>query len=142
MTPIVCDECGGFHDLYLEPHESTIVESRIVGPFEQLQQVVTDLQQRLELAEKQIADLKDALRWKQAIDDALVCCEMVASDDPVESLNRLICWHNKVAIDPNVSKEAATLRDTSLLGELADWLKQNTHPRDWCEVVPATKYAE
>ena len=65
--------------------------------------------ERLVAAERERDEYK---RWRDAIDDALVCCEIVTSDDPSESINRLICWHNQVALDPRVSAEAASLRDT------------------------------
>ncbi len=64
--------------------------------------------------EKRIVDRENAelRKWKDAIDDALVCCEMVASEDPRESLHRLISWEVMVALDPAVSEDARKLRDT------------------------------
>ncbi len=39
----------------------------------------------------------------------LTVCHEVASDDPRESVNRLINWHVSVALDPAVSSDAAAL---------------------------------
>lgn len=47
--------------------------------------------------------------WRDAVDDMLTVCHMVASDDPRESINRLINWHVAVALDPAVSSDAAKL---------------------------------
>ncbi|MCV5968462.1 hypothetical protein, partial [Lactococcus petauri] len=38
-------------------------------------------------------------------------CHMVASEDPRESINRLINWHVSVALDPCVSSDAQALID-------------------------------
>lgn len=35
--------------------------------------------------------------WREAVDEQLMLCEMVASDDPRESLSRLLDWHVHVA---------------------------------------------
>ncbi len=47
--------------------------------------------------------------WRAAVDDMLTVCHEVASDDPRESINRLINWHVSVALDPTVSSDAAAL---------------------------------
>ena len=47
--------------------------------------------------------------WRDAVDDMLTVAHMVASDDPRESINRLINWHVAVALDPAVSSDAAAL---------------------------------
>lgn len=47
--------------------------------------------------------------WRDAVDDELSVCHMVASDDPRESIKRLIDWHCSVHIDPDVSSAAQAL---------------------------------
>jgi hypothetical protein len=47
--------------------------------------------------------------WRDAVDDELVSLHMVASDDPRESIRRLIDWHCAVQIDPLVSSAAQEL---------------------------------
>jgi len=47
--------------------------------------------------------------WRDTVDDMLTVCHMVASDDPRESIDRLINWHVSVALDPDVSSDAAAL---------------------------------
>jgi hypothetical protein len=65
-------------------------------------------------------DAKDALRaaleqpeqpnpWRDAVDHELSTLHMVASDDPRESIRRLIDWHCAVQIDPLVSSAAQEL---------------------------------
>jgi len=48
-------------------------------------------------------------KWRETVDDMLVTQHEVASDDPRESINRLINWHCMVALDPAVSSDAAKL---------------------------------
>jgi len=48
-------------------------------------------------------------QWRETVDDMLSVCHMVASDDPRESVNRLINWHCSVALDPCVSSDAQAL---------------------------------
>lgn len=50
-----------------------------------------------------------AHEWREAVDYMLSVCHMVASDDPRESIDRLINWHVKVALDPSVSSDAQAL---------------------------------
>ena len=47
--------------------------------------------------------------WRDAVDDMLVTCHEVASDDPRESINRLINWHVTISLDPAVSSAAQEL---------------------------------
>jgi hypothetical protein len=47
--------------------------------------------------------------WRDAVDNELVSLHMVASDDPRESIRRLIDWHCAVQIDPLVSSAAQDL---------------------------------
>lgn len=47
--------------------------------------------------------------WRRTVDDMLTVCGGVASDDPRESVDRLINWHVQVALDPAVSSDAAAL---------------------------------
>lgn len=48
--------------------------------------------------------------WREAVEEELVACgNMTASDDPRESVRRLIDWHCAVQIDPAVSSEAQAL---------------------------------
>ena len=49
--------------------------------------------------------------WRDVVDDMLTTAHMVASDDPRESINRLIDWHVQVALDPSVSSDAQALID-------------------------------
>jgi len=49
--------------------------------------------------------------WRATVDDMLTVCHMTASDDPRESVNRLINWHVSVALDPCVSSDAQALID-------------------------------
>ena len=48
-------------------------------------------------------------RWREAVDHELSVCHMTASDDPRESIKRLIDWHCAVQIDPDVSSAAQEL---------------------------------
>jgi hypothetical protein len=47
--------------------------------------------------------------WRDAVDHELSTLHMVASDDPQESIRRLIDWHCAVQIDPLVSSAAQEL---------------------------------
>jgi hypothetical protein len=47
--------------------------------------------------------------WRDAVDHELSILHMVASDDPRESIRRLIDWHCAVQIDPLVSSAAQEL---------------------------------
>jgi hypothetical protein len=47
--------------------------------------------------------------WRDAVDHELSTLHMVASDDPRESIRRLINWHCAVQIDPLVSSAAQEL---------------------------------
>jgi hypothetical protein len=47
--------------------------------------------------------------WRDAVEDELSTLQMVASDDPLESIRRLIDWHCAVQIDPLVSSAAREL---------------------------------
>lgn len=49
--------------------------------------------------------------WRDAVDHELSTLHMVASDDPQESIRRLIDWHCAVQIDPLVSSAAQELID-------------------------------
>jgi hypothetical protein len=48
-------------------------------------------------------------QWRNTVDDMLTVCHAIASDDPRESITRLINWHVSVALDPSVSSDAAAL---------------------------------
>lgn len=71
--------------------------------------------------------IREALRWRTVIDEALLSLEMTASDDPKESLNRLICWEQKVALDPAVSEAAARLRDETRIAALEEAATMLSH---------------
>jgi len=58
---------------------------------------------------RQHAEIERLKAWRDTVDDMLTVCHMVASDDPRESINRLINWHCSVALDPAVSSDAAAL---------------------------------
>lgn len=60
-------------------------------------------------AEKHAAELAKLRQWRDTVDDMLTVCHEVASDDPRESIDRLINWHVQVALDPAVSSDAAAL---------------------------------
>jgi hypothetical protein len=47
--------------------------------------------------------------WRSAVDQMLITIMQTASDDPRESINRLIDWHVSVAMDPLVSSDARAL---------------------------------
>lgn len=47
--------------------------------------------------------------WRSTVEQMLATTEQVASDDPRESLDRLIDWHVAVAMDPLVSSDARAL---------------------------------
>lgn len=47
--------------------------------------------------------------WRDTVDDMLITLHTTASDDPRESINRLINWHVATALDPAVSSDAAAL---------------------------------
>jgi len=55
------------------------------------------------------AEIANLRRWRDTVDDMLTVCHAVASDDPRESIDRLINWHVQVALDPDVSSDAALL---------------------------------
>jgi hypothetical protein len=66
--------------------------------------------------DRRIMNLKAALEqpeqpnpWRDAVDHELLTLHMVASDDPQESIRRLIDWHCAVQIDPLVSSAAQEL---------------------------------
>lgn len=56
--------------------------------------------------------LRAAEAWRTEVDAWLVNWLMVASDDPKESIQRLVQAEVQVALDPAVSEFAAELRDT------------------------------
>ena len=60
-------------------------------------------------AEKHAAELAKLRQWRDVADDILTVYHEVASDDPRESIDRLISWHVQVALDPAVSSDAAAL---------------------------------
>lgn len=60
-------------------------------------------------AEKHAAELAKLRQWRDVADDMLTVSHEVASDDPRESIDRLISWHVQVALDPAVSSDAAAL---------------------------------
>ena len=60
-------------------------------------------------AEKHAAELAKLRQWRDVADDMLTVYHEVASDDPRESIDRLISWHVQVALDPAVSSDAAAL---------------------------------
>jgi hypothetical protein len=55
--------------------------------------------------------------WRETVDDMLTVCHAIASDDPRESINRLINWNVSVAIDPSVSSDAAALVAAAVAAE-------------------------
>jgi hypothetical protein len=73
-----------------------------------LQQVATALRAALEQAEPVVEPEQPNL-WRDAVDGELASLQMVASDDPQESIRRLIDWHCAVQIDPLVSSAAQEL---------------------------------
>jgi len=64
---------------------------------------------RVQLARMRVALDEDdgGDEWRAAVDDMLATCGGVASDDPRESLDRLISWHVQVALDPSVSSDGS-----------------------------------
>lgn len=67
------------------------------------------------------AELAAARAWRDTVDDMLVVCHEVASDDPRESVNRLINWHVSVQMDPAVSSAAQALIDQGAAAERERW---------------------
>lgn len=53
-------------------------------------------------------------KWQAVVDDMLTVFHEVASDDPRESINRLINWHVQIALDPSVSSDAKALVDKGI----------------------------
>lgn len=47
--------------------------------------------------------------WKDAVTNACVIANINYDDNPVASLDRLICWHENTALDPQISERAAVL---------------------------------
>lgn len=47
--------------------------------------------------------------WRSTVEQMLATTEQTASDDPRESIDRLISWHVSVALDPLVSSDARAL---------------------------------
>jgi len=78
---------------------------------------VFDSQAALGHVEKALSELRldyvprDDAVWRATVDNMLTTAHMVASDDPRESINRLIDWHVQVALDPSVSSDAQALID-------------------------------
>lgn len=68
--------------------------------------------------------------WRETVDDMLSVFHMVASDDPRESIDRLINWHVQVALDPSVSSDAQALIDR---GRQA--VKEEIHARIYGEAM-------
>lgn len=58
------------------------------------------------------AELDAAKKWREVVDQRLVLWNMVASDDPTESLRRLLRIEIDTSMDPCVSEDAIKLRDT------------------------------
>jgi hypothetical protein len=58
--------------------------------------------------------------WRDAVDHELSTLHMVASDDPRESIRRLIDWHCAVQIDPLVSSAAQELIERGKREALAE----------------------
>ena len=63
----------------------------------------------IEIVEALVKTLKEEVKWRLNIDNELSSCHMVASDDPRESIHRLINWHTEVQLDPRVSSAALDL---------------------------------
>ena len=74
--------------------------------------------------------------WVTALDSEMVCCHLGVFDlgthSPREVMNRLLAFHQDVALDPDVSAEAQALIDRGAAQErerLGDWLLK-MHERD------------
>jgi hypothetical protein len=76
---------------------------------EEALQRLTDANQEIEAVLEQQEQTEQTNPWRDAVDDELVSLHMVASDDPRESIRRLIDWHCAVQIDPLVSSAAQEL---------------------------------
>lgn len=66
--------------------------------------------------------------WRDTVEDMLSVQHEIASDDPRESINRLINWHVSVALDPCVSSDAQALIEQGAADAQADarryrWLR-------------------
>jgi hypothetical protein len=66
-------------------------------------------QRVMDLAARLAAAQPSAEPWRDAVEQMLATTEQTASDDPRESINRLIDWHVSVAMDPLVSSDARAL---------------------------------
>lgn len=53
--------------------------------------------------------LRKEAEWRRVVDDELVSLHMVATDNPRESIHKLIDWHTSVQLDPRVSSAALNL---------------------------------
>lgn len=74
------------------------------------------------------AALEAMQAWRDTVDEMLTVQHEIASDDPRESINRLINWHVSVALDPCVSSDAQALIEQGAADAQADarryrWLR-------------------
>ena len=79
------------------------------------------------IAEEADKARKEGCAWAEAIERWFVEWEMMpdwSAADPWAELHRMICWEQKVALDPAVSEDARTLRASArreALEEAARW---------------------
>lgn len=78
---------------------------------EDMQASIADMEQQL--AKEQAENVK-LNAWKDAIENECALCFIEPTDDARQTLAKIIDWNQKVALDPNVSEDAAKLRDTHL----------------------------
>ena len=79
------------------------------------------------IAEREAAARKEGCAWAEAVERWFIEWEMMpdwSAADPWAELHRMICWEQKVALDPAVSEDARTLRASAwreALEEAARW---------------------
>lgn len=59
-----------------------------------------------------LVEAAERKKWILAIDTEMVCCHLGVfneNDDPKDVFNKLLAWHQQVALDPLVSAEARKL---------------------------------
>ena len=93
--------------------------------------------------------MREALAWREAIDEALVVANLGTTDtpgytEPREALNKLNKWLIEIALDPRVSSAAQKLRLDALeeAARVCDGVNNHDNPmtaRDCADAIRALK---
>lgn len=63
----------------------------------------------VELLQEALEALKEEIQWRIAVDNELASAHMVSTDNPIESIRKVIDWNTSVQLDPRVSSSALNL---------------------------------